>query len=385
MRKLFAVPFTVIVTVIGGWALRAGRIILGGNGGSRRNLVATLSALLLIAGAAQAQQPEKAPGPAIEDGSTVRIEYTLKDDSGQVLDTNKGREPLTYKQGGQQILPGFENALRGMRAGQEKKVIIKSEEGYGPLDPKAQIEVPKEAIPQGAKVGTRLQGRNPTGQPQVVRVKEIREKTVVLDTNHPLAGTTLHFDIKIVAVQPSTTQGARPTQATAHPGCAGLRDLQLAECERNALAPPGPDAADPKSCARYAGVQFRECMERVRQSIPRPPAAPRIAGRDMYPECPTPWGGTKDDWLLHSKCVDAARQERARQEEEERRRRDAEAERKRQADLEERRVRALEGAAQAERDKAQAIRDAARESNRPRTCTTTRNRVYPYEITTVCE
>ena len=169
-----------------------------------RNIVATLGALLLIAGAAHAQQQEKAPGPTIEDGSTVRIEYTLKDESGQVLDTNKGREPLSYKQGGQQIIPGLENALKGMRAGQEKKISIKPEEGYGPLDPKAQIEVPKEAIPPAAKVGDRLQGRTPTGQPQVVRVKEVKEKTVVLDTNHPLAGMILHFDIKIVAVQPPT-------------------------------------------------------------------------------------------------------------------------------------------------------------------------------------
>jgi len=76
--------------------------------------------------------------------------------------------------------------------------------GSRTMDPKAQIEVPKEAIPPGAKVGTRLQGRSPTGQPQIVRVKEIKDKTVVLDTNHPLAGMTLHFDIKIVGVQPPT-------------------------------------------------------------------------------------------------------------------------------------------------------------------------------------
>ena len=169
-----------------------------------RIIISILAALVVAAGTAHSQQQEKSPSPSIEDGATVRIEYALKDDSGQTLDTNKGREPLTYRQGGRQIIPGLENALKGMRAGDEKKVTIKPEEGYGPMDPKAQIEVPKEAIPPGAKVGNRLQGRTPSGQPQVVRVKEIKEKTVVLDTNHPLAGMTLHFDIKIVGVQPPT-------------------------------------------------------------------------------------------------------------------------------------------------------------------------------------
>ncbi len=161
----------------------------------------TVVAALFLASAAQAQQQEGPAGPAIQDGATVRIEYTLKDEKGQVLDTNKGLPPLTYKQGGHQIIPGLEKAVQGMRAGEEKKVTIKPEEGYGPVDPKAQIEVPKERIPPGAKVGSRLQGRSPTGEPQIALVKEIKEKTVVLDINHPLAGQTLVFEIKIVGVE----------------------------------------------------------------------------------------------------------------------------------------------------------------------------------------
>ena len=168
-----------------------------------RIVVATVATLLLLAGPAAAQEKDNPGSPAIENGSKVSFEYTLMDEAGKVIETSKGRDPLSYTQGGQQIIPGLEKALTGMRAGEEKKVTVKPEEGYGPLDPKAQVEVPKTAIPPEAlKVGTTLQGRSPSGAPQMARVKEVKEKTVVLDLNHPLAGQTLVFEVKIVGVEP---------------------------------------------------------------------------------------------------------------------------------------------------------------------------------------
>jgi FKBP-type peptidyl-prolyl cis-trans isomerase SlyD len=167
-----------------------------------RSVAATLGALLLSLGVAHAQQQEKPPAAAIENGSRVKLEYTLKDDAGAVLDTNKGKDALTYTQGQRQIIPGLEMALAGMRTGEEKKVTVKPEDGYGRVDPKAQMEVSKEAVPPDAlKVGAQLQGRAPTGQPILARVKEIKDKTVVLDMNHPLAGKTLYFDVKILGVE----------------------------------------------------------------------------------------------------------------------------------------------------------------------------------------
>jgi FKBP-type peptidyl-prolyl cis-trans isomerase SlyD len=167
-----------------------------------RSVAATLGLLVLSLGVAHAQQQAKPPATAIENGSRVKIEYTLKDDAGAVLDTNKGKDALTYTQGQRQIIPGLEMALVGMRAGEEKKVTVKPEDGYGKLDPKAQMEVSKEAVPPDAlKVGTQLQGRSPAGQPILARVKEIKDKTVVLDMNHPLAGKTLYFDVKILGVE----------------------------------------------------------------------------------------------------------------------------------------------------------------------------------------
>ena len=144
-----------------------------------------------------------APAPAIVDGSTVRIEYILTDDAGRLLDSNAGKGPLVYTQGDQQIVPGLEHALSGMHAGEEKQVVVSAEDGYGPIDPEAQAEVPKALIPADAlTVGTQLVAQSADGDRRVVRVKEIREGTVLIDLNHPLAGVTLHFAVKILGVEP---------------------------------------------------------------------------------------------------------------------------------------------------------------------------------------
>lgn len=141
--------------------------------------------------------------PSIEAGSKVSLEYTLRDDAGAVLDSNKGKTPLEYTQGSEQILPALEQALVGLHAGDEKKVTIRPAEGYGEIDPGAVTEVPKDRLPADALVvGTELVARNASGQTRVVRVKEIKTETVVLDLNHPLAGKTLQFDVKIVGVEP---------------------------------------------------------------------------------------------------------------------------------------------------------------------------------------
>jgi FKBP-type peptidyl-prolyl cis-trans isomerase SlyD len=154
----------------------------------------------------EAQETEKAMSPAIENGSKVRLEYTLKDDGGTVLDSNKGRDPLTYTQGQQQIVPGLEKALNGMRAGDEKKVTVKPVDAYGETNPNAVTEVPKEMLPPDAlKVGTELVAQSQAGDRRIVRIKEIKEKTVVIDLNHPLAGKTLFFDVKVLGVEPPKT------------------------------------------------------------------------------------------------------------------------------------------------------------------------------------
>jgi FKBP-type peptidyl-prolyl cis-trans isomerase SlyD len=131
------------------------------------------------------------------------LEYTTTDEAGKVLDSNKGKAPLTFTEGRHQIIRGLEKALVGMHPGEEKQVTVKPADAYGEPNPTAVLEVPKERVPAAdLRVGKELIARNQTGQRRIVTVKEIKEKTVILDLNHPLAGKTLVFDVKVVGVTP---------------------------------------------------------------------------------------------------------------------------------------------------------------------------------------
>lgn len=153
---------------------------------------------------AVASTKAKAGDLAIGNGSTVQLEYKLTDEKGATLDTNEGKEPLVYTHGQGQIIPGLEKALGGLRAGDTKHVVVPPEEAYGPVKPGAMIEVPKERIPEKLQtVGARFMFRDKDGHPITAVVKEVWEKTIDLDTNHPLAGKTLTFDIKILEVEES--------------------------------------------------------------------------------------------------------------------------------------------------------------------------------------
>jgi FKBP-type peptidyl-prolyl cis-trans isomerase SlyD len=138
--------------------------------------------------------------PGIQSGSTVELEYTLTDGTGDIISSNRGQAPLRYVHGQHEIPPGLERALVGLHAGDRKAVTVAPEDGFGPIDPQAITEVPKESLPSDALVvGTALIARGTEGERRV-RVKEIREKSVVLDLNHPLAGQTLHFDVQVLRV-----------------------------------------------------------------------------------------------------------------------------------------------------------------------------------------
>ncbi len=163
------------------------------------SLLSLLGVLLLTSNVpAQAGKGDK----VIQNGSEVSLEYTLSDDKGKVIESNKGKEPLKYTQGQGQLIPGLERELMGMKAGGTKNVRVKPEDAYGPVDPKAYREIPRDNVPAEAlKVGATLVGRNPQGQSFPVRVHEIKEKTVVMDFNHPLAGKTLSFDVKVLDIK----------------------------------------------------------------------------------------------------------------------------------------------------------------------------------------
>ena len=138
----------------------------------------------------------------VATGQEVSLEYTLRLEDKKVIDTNVGKDPLTYTHGTQQIVPGLEKALEGMAIGETKQVTVAPEEAYGITNPKAFQEVSKDKIPPDAqKVGMELQGKDAKGRIVRPRVVEIKEDTVVLDFNHPLAGNTLYFDVKVLDIK----------------------------------------------------------------------------------------------------------------------------------------------------------------------------------------
>jgi len=100
--------------------------------------------------------------------------------------------------------------------GGEKNVTVKPEDAYGPISPNAFQEIPKEKIPPNAlKVGAVLQGQDEQGRPMLARIKEIKEKSVIIDMNHPMAGKTLVFNVKVVDIQPAPPPAAPAAKAPA--------------------------------------------------------------------------------------------------------------------------------------------------------------------------
>jgi FKBP-type peptidyl-prolyl cis-trans isomerase 2 len=135
-------------------------------------------------------------------GSTVTVNYTGKFEDGVVFDSSlmEGREPLTAKLGEGQLIMGFENGLMDMTIGESKTINVPASQAYGDVNPGMFFEIEKTQLPEGVEVGMMLQNMDQNG-PSVVRVVEIKEETVVLDANHPLAGKDLIFDIEVLEVQ----------------------------------------------------------------------------------------------------------------------------------------------------------------------------------------
>lgn len=140
----------------------------------------------------------------VSNGKVIALEYTLKLDNNHVIETNVGKTPLTYTQGAHQIIRGIETAVEGMRLGEAKQVIVTPADGYGIRDLTALYELPKQKVPEDIKVGMRLRGTEPSGRVVQPVVKEIKDHTVLLDFNHPLAGKTLFCEVKVVDVSSPT-------------------------------------------------------------------------------------------------------------------------------------------------------------------------------------
>ena len=137
-----------------------------------------------------------------QNGNTVKVHYTGKLDDGTVFDSSIDREPLEFQVGENQVIPGFDRGVIGMKIGESKTLTIPPEDAYGPVRDDMIVEVKKDKIPEDidTAVGAKLQIQQPNGQPVPVTVTGATDDTVTLDANHPLAGKTLIFDVELVEI-----------------------------------------------------------------------------------------------------------------------------------------------------------------------------------------
>lgn len=135
----------------------------------------------------------------IADDVVVTLDYTLTVD-GEVVDSTAGIDPISFLQGYEDILPGLEKELYGMKVGDQKKVSIKAKDAYGEIDPEAVVDVPRTDIPKDIplKPGIELQVTNEDGELIDAVITSISKDSVRLDFNHPLAGKNLSFEVTVV-------------------------------------------------------------------------------------------------------------------------------------------------------------------------------------------
>lgn len=137
-------------------------------------------------------------------GDKVKVHYHGKLTDGTTFDSSEGRAPLEFEVGSGQVIPGFDEGVTGLQIGEKKTVNIPADQAYGPVSEEQIVEFPKSQFPEDMKpeIGMPLQMSNDQGQNFQVVIKEIKDDTVVLDANHPLAGKDLVFDIELVDIVP---------------------------------------------------------------------------------------------------------------------------------------------------------------------------------------
>ena len=139
-------------------------------------------------------------------GDRVKIEYTGTLDDGTVFDSNVDQGSLLeFEVGGGQVIKGFDDAIIGMREGEEKQFSISPSDAYGEHDPSLIQKVPKEVFPADAELapGLLFEAGLPTGEKVPATITAIEEGIVIVDLNHPLAGKRLNFKIKLSDIKPS--------------------------------------------------------------------------------------------------------------------------------------------------------------------------------------
>ncbi|MFN2177541.1 MAG: peptidylprolyl isomerase [Anaerolineales bacterium] len=143
----------------------------------------------------------------VQDNYAVGLEYTLVID-GEVYEQTEENQLLYFIQGGEQIIPGLESQLYGMKLGERREIKVSPEEGYGEYDEDAIGCVPRSELPDDIPVekGAYLQLRDKDGEVLDAYIEDYDEKNLDLNFNHPLAGKELFFSVKVADLRPATEE-----------------------------------------------------------------------------------------------------------------------------------------------------------------------------------
>ena len=141
----------------------------------------------------------------ISDNCVASFHYTLTDNTGKVLDSSEGHEPLSYLHGAGNIIPGLEKALLGKTTGDKLNVSVAAAEAYGERDDSMiqQLDASMFSGIDKIEVGMEFHAETEHGL-QVVTVTNVEGEQVTIDGNHPLAGVDLNFDVEVTEVREAT-------------------------------------------------------------------------------------------------------------------------------------------------------------------------------------
>lgn len=154
--------------------------------------------------------------PAIAPDTVVTLSYVLYDERGEAVDrVGKETEPLSYVHGYAQLVPGLERQIAGLTAGARGAFEVDAEEAFGERDDDAIFEVDKSDFPDAGEVvaGDEFMAEGPDGEPIAMRVLEVHDDAFVVDTNHPLAGQRVRFEIEVTSVRPAREDEIAAAQA----------------------------------------------------------------------------------------------------------------------------------------------------------------------------
>ena len=136
-------------------------------------------------------------------GDTVKIHFTGKLQDETVVETSKDRDPLEFTIGDGNVIPGLEQGVIGMAAGDKKTIAISPEDAFGQPQEDLVVDIKKSELPKDVELaaGAYLNIESSNGKEFKAKVVEIKEDTVTLDANHPLAGVTINYDVELIEIR----------------------------------------------------------------------------------------------------------------------------------------------------------------------------------------